>query len=153
MVAVFEAMVASTICGWEMLKSPRSIRKPLRVAGRLRSGFVVPICAPPNISLQRTPSASPPSPLSSGTLGSRELPSALSAGDADGKARHRGWLVSVPKDPLQSERGKQERFRGSAPLEFGRRGQFCALPNTALQPTSSASPPPRLSAKPLAARG
>ena len=51
------------------LKSPRVVEEQLRVARRLKFGSGLPICAPPNIALQRTPSAAPPSPLSFGTLG------------------------------------------------------------------------------------
>jgi hypothetical protein len=41
------------------LESPRVTEKQLRFSTRLRSGLVPSICTPPNIALQRTPSASP----------------------------------------------------------------------------------------------
>ena len=105
--------------------------------------------APPNPRLQRTPSASPPSPLSRQPLGSRELPAAAWRGQDHVTARTRGVVVGGGEARLKSEAGGQDQLRFSLRLKPGGGGQLCALPNTALQPTASASPPPRLNAKPL----
>jgi len=57
--------------GGSRLKSARVVKERLRVSERLKFGSRLPICAPPNIALQRARSAPLREPLSFGTLGPR----------------------------------------------------------------------------------
>jgi hypothetical protein len=90
---------------------------------------------PPNPRLQRTPSASPPSPLSRKPLGDTR----------DGKC---GVEISPSRAPRQVAHGG---IRDTVALTLGRGGlvKFCSSPNNSLHRTPSAAPPSPVSSKPL----
>src|SRR5450432_2156978 len=103
----------------------------------------------PNPRLQRTPSASPPSPLSRQPLGSRELPATESAGHAYGTVRKHGSVESVGETGHKSECVRKEPLRVARRLESVGAGQLGAVPNPAVQRTRSRGP---LTARPLGGR-
>jgi hypothetical protein len=105
----------------------------------------------PNPRLQRTPSASPPSPLSRKPLGSRESSAAGARGRDHVIVHGRGVSMDDGETRLKPVAGCQEQLRVSTRLESVGSAQRGALPNTALQRTSPAAPVPPLSAEPLGA--